>query len=100
MYYYGEVEALDESELARIRAEAERGYAEAQYALGLVLAMRDGVKHGDWAEAVKWYRFAARMRKRMRTRPTRFCACRQNRTLSQQYNSGGQVMASNGTLRK
>lgn len=51
-YYYGDVKALDESELARIRSEAERGYAEAQYAFGLVLARRDGVKHGDWAEAV------------------------------------------------
>ena len=58
-YYYGDVEALDELELARIRSEAERGYAEAQYALGRVLARRDGVKHGDWAEAVKWHRLAA-----------------------------------------
>lgn len=58
-YYYGDVEALDELELARIRSEAERGYAKAQYALGLVLARRDGVKHGDWAEAIKWYKLAA-----------------------------------------
>ena len=58
-YLCSVVEALDELELARIRSEAERGYAEAQYALGLVLARRDGVKHGDWAEAVKWYRLAA-----------------------------------------
>ena len=58
-YYYRDDEALDECELALIRSEAERGDAEAQYALGLVLARRDGVKHGDWADAVKWYRLAA-----------------------------------------
>jgi len=58
-YLCSAVEALDELELARIRSEAERGDAEAQFTLGLVLARRDGVKHGDWAEAVKWYRLAA-----------------------------------------
>ena len=58
-YYYGDVEALYELEFARIRSEAERGDAEAQFTLGLVLARRDGVTHGDWAEAVKWYRLAA-----------------------------------------
>ena len=46
-YYYGDVNAIDGLELARIRLEAERGYAEAQYALGLVLARRDGNQGTD-----------------------------------------------------
>lgn len=59
VYCYDDIESLDELELARIRSEAEHGFAEAQFKLGLVLARRDGIQHGEWAEAVKWYRAAA-----------------------------------------
>lgn len=59
IYYQGDIESLGETEIARIRLNAELGHADAQYALGLVLARRDGVQYGEWTEAVKWYRAAA-----------------------------------------
>ena len=49
----------DDSEVSRaLRSSAEQGDAEAQFDLGLMYALGDGVAQDD-AEAVRWYRLAA-----------------------------------------
>ena len=45
-------------ELADLRARAEAGEAQAQFALGLMYGTGEGVPQ-DAAEAVRWYRLAA-----------------------------------------
>ena len=54
----GQDDELDSESIGELRRQAERGVAEAQFALGDAYALGQGVPH-DEAEAVAWWRLAA-----------------------------------------
>ena len=49
---------VGQSDIAELKTKAEQGNADAQYNLGLMYDLGEGVPRDD-AEAVKWYRLAA-----------------------------------------